>query len=353
MSYIILNGKKSTLIQGLLIQTLPPITKPLMRTKTQEIDGRNGDIVTELGYSAYDKKLTIGLFGNFNINEVIEYFTSEGKVIFSNEPDKYYKYKITAQIDFEKLIRFRTATVTFHCQPFKYSAVDDSFSVETNLLNERIYSISKNGVTLNSVNGIVTIDGQASVITGIYVPIRQLDLDGDYTLSTIVNGTGYNAVTVRLIKYTPIEADTFGGQEVQMGDSLSASANDTYNFLYFSISPNVEMDFTVDCELKDDNMSSITIYNRGNTVSKPIVTFYGEDDVTISLNGTQIFEIALGDQEYITIDAEGMDAYKGDTLMNRRVSGNYNNLTLQSGENTISWNGTISKIEIENVSRWL
>ena len=132
MNYVILNGVKSTLIQGLLIQSLPSISKPLVRTKTEEIDGRDGDIVTVLGYSAYNKTMSIGLFGDYNIDEVIKYFNSSGEVIFSNEPDKFYKYQIIEQIDFERLIKFKTATVTFHVQPFKYSAVDDAFSVYKN-----------------------------------------------------------------------------------------------------------------------------------------------------------------------------------------------------------------------------
>ena len=49
MNYISLNGYKSTLIKGLLISELPPITKPLQRNKVEEIDGRDGDIVTKLG----------------------------------------------------------------------------------------------------------------------------------------------------------------------------------------------------------------------------------------------------------------------------------------------------------------
>ena len=49
-NYIILNGKKSTDINGLLIQSLPPISKPKIRTQIEEIDGRDGDIVTKLGY---------------------------------------------------------------------------------------------------------------------------------------------------------------------------------------------------------------------------------------------------------------------------------------------------------------
>jgi len=117
---ITLNGISSDTITGLLIQELPAIVKPAMRTTIEEIDGRDGDIVTELGYSAYDKEITIGLYGSFDINAVIAYFATEGTVVFSNEPDKFYRYKIIDQIDYERLVRYRTATVKLHCQPFKY-----------------------------------------------------------------------------------------------------------------------------------------------------------------------------------------------------------------------------------------
>lgn len=121
MNYVILNGTKSTAVQGLLIQELPPISKPLIRSNIETIDGRDGDIITKLGYAAYDKQLVIGLYGKYNIDDVIEYFNSEGTVTFSNEDKKYYKYQILEAIDFERLIRFRQATVTLHVQPFKYS----------------------------------------------------------------------------------------------------------------------------------------------------------------------------------------------------------------------------------------
>lgn len=145
MNWIILNGKRSTLIKGLIIRSLPPITKPLVRTSVDTIDGRDGDIVTRLGYAAYDKTVEIGLAGNYDVDQVINYFASDGgertvsygtgggrnqgHVTFSNEPDKYYRYCIFEAIDFERLLRFKTATVTFHVQPFKYSAVDELVDV--------------------------------------------------------------------------------------------------------------------------------------------------------------------------------------------------------------------------------
>ena len=69
MNYIELNGVRNTLIQGLMIQELSPISKPLMRTSVEEIEGRDGDIVTKLGYSAYDKKIKLCDFGDGGIKD--------------------------------------------------------------------------------------------------------------------------------------------------------------------------------------------------------------------------------------------------------------------------------------------
>lgn len=235
-NYIILNDRSSADIPGLLIQELAPISKPLLRNQIEEIEGRDGDIITPLGYAAYDKEISVGLYGKFDIDEVIEYFNSEGKVVFSNEPDKYYYYKILNQIDFERLVRFRTATVTLHVQPFKYS---DDEKAKT---------------------------------------------------------------------YTSFENN------------------------------------------------SINVSDNGNIYSRPTITIFGTGTINLSLNGNQIFVINLGDQEsQITIDAQNLEAYNADTgvLMNRSVDGDYDNLRLKVGANTISWSGSITKIVIDNYSRWI
>ena len=170
--YIILNGIKSNAINGLLIRSLPPITKPKIRTQIEEIDGRDGDIVTPLGYSAYDKSFDIGLYGEYDIDEVIAFFDSQGTVTFSNEDDKYYNYQIINQIDFEKLLRFKTATVTMHVQPFKYSLVDKkkSFMFSIQLLNFKDYTKTTNGITVTVKDGTITVKGTGTQATEFYVP---------------------------------------------------------------------------------------------------------------------------------------------------------------------------------------
>ena len=234
-NFLIMNNVNSNTITGLLIQNLPPITKPRQRVNIEEIDGRDGDIITSLGYGSYDKEFQIGLSHNYDINEIIKFFDSEGTVTFSNEPDKYYNYKIIEQIDYEKLIRFKTANVKMHVQPFKYS------------INEE-----------------------------------------------------------------PIVA------EFEEGDDLE-----------------------------------VTVTNSGNIYSKPIITIQGSGDISVYLENSQVFEISLGNEEYIVIDVNLMEAYKGNTLKNRLVTGNYDNFILPSGNSTISFQGTVQAVEVRNYSRWI
>lgn len=171
LPYLILNGVSSKNITGLLIQSLPPISKPKIRTSVEEIDGRDGDIVTTLGYAAYDKPISIGLKGDYNVDDVIEYFNGSGQVIFSNELDKYYNYAIYDTIDFNRLIRFRTATLNMHVQPFKYS-VDEPPIKWTNTNGTTIANISVRNTGNIYSKPILTITGSGTV--NVYINNTQI-----------------------------------------------------------------------------------------------------------------------------------------------------------------------------------
>lgn len=230
MNYIIWKGVNSNTIPGLLIQELPSISKPPMRYSVMEVDGRDGDIVDELGYGSYDKTLLLGLKANADINQVIKYFSGQGDLILSNESDKYYKAKILEKIDYERLIRYKVATVIFHVEPFKYK-----------------------------VSETVT-------------------------------------------------------------------------------------DLTI------DNEESLTVTNSGLENSKPLITLYGSGDVTFTLDGVDIFTIDI-DDDYVVIDSDEQNAYKGSTLKNRNMIGDFP--ILNPGANVITWTGTLTRIVVDPKSRWL
>lgn len=356
MNYIILNGKNSNLIKGLLIQSLPFISKPLVRTQIEEIDGRDGDIITKLGYSAYDKEFSIGLYGDYDIDEVIQFFDSEGKVIFSNEPDKYYRYQMIDQIDFEKLIRFKTATVTMHVQPFKFSAVDKPVGL-VNLFSIPDFSLTKNGITLEAENGSVSISGTATKDTEFYVPI-DLTLDaGSYGLQATATGSGCSACFMSMIDGVPIHSKMLGGNSLRLRSNKTSVLNgnlavkESFNNLWFYIVQGTAISADVAVKLVS---KQIYIKNLGNIYSKPNLTIIGSGNIDLYLNGTRIFiiNIPVG-ADYITINVEEMQAYAGTVLMNRYVSGDYADLILNKGLNVISWSGNVTQIFVDKYSRWI
>ncbi len=192
-NYVIQNGKDSRYIKGLLIQELPPITKPLMRTSILQIDGRDGDVITRLGYSAYNKKMKIGLFGNYDIDDIITFFNSSGTVIFSNEPEKYYVYDILNAIDYERLLRFRTAEITYHVQPFKYSNIEKMkvFSNPTsaitvrnngNYVSKPVIHINGSGTINLSLNGVQLFRIDLSTANSITIDTERLEAYNDDVL---------------------------------------------------------------------------------------------------------------------------------------------------------------------------
>ena len=180
--YLVINGKTSKGITGLMVQNLAPISKPKVRTNIEEIDGRDGDIVTTLGYSAYDKEVTIGLYGDYNVDDVISFFDTSGQVTFSNEPDKYYNFAIYEQIDFDKLIRFKTATVKFHVQPFKYSEDETtkSYSYAEGTTSASI-KIRNNGNVYSKPKVTITGSGNIYIYLG-NTQVLLLSLDSDQTI---------------------------------------------------------------------------------------------------------------------------------------------------------------------------
>lgn len=179
MDYIIINGKKSTLLNGLIITSLPPIAKPKIRANLEQIDGVDGDIINRLGYGAYDKTFEIGLSYNYNVDDIIEYLNTEGKITFSNEPDKYYNFATLNQIDFEKLIRFKKAKVTIHVQPFKFSTVEN-----TKTFTNNNFTVRNNGNIYSKP--IITVYGEGAVhlsLNGLEA-LQITSLDGAMVLDT-------------------------------------------------------------------------------------------------------------------------------------------------------------------------
>lgn len=164
--HVIINGVSSESLQGVQILSLPPITKPRMRTSIATIDGRPGDIVTRLGYEAYNRKIEVLLHHNYDINEIVAFFNSSGTITFSNEPDMVYTFETIDAFSFERAVRFKTGTVTFHVQPYKLSKTEQpqTFSAspakvinQGNVESAPTLSIAGSGTVTVSLDGYLAL----------------------------------------------------------------------------------------------------------------------------------------------------------------------------------------------------
>lgn len=361
-STITLNGQESSDIEGLLIQSLPPISKPLMRTQIEEIDGRDGDVITKLGFSAYTKQITIGLYGDFDIDEVIAYFNSEGTVTFSNEPDKYYNYQIIDQIDFERLIRFRTATVTFHVQPFKYS-LDENAKTFNQPLDPSGTNIATLDQSLNTDSSNYTYSSNTQTDVTASKSAAGGKFFATFTMEVVRGKTyffsGSTSRGVSMYGYKDNIWGTsagFSGRALANGFSFVPSYTGTLIVGFYASTTGEFYIRDFEVETGVSTVTTFSLTNGGNYFSRPQLTLTGVGTVNLSLNGNQIFVINFeecGGQ--LTIDTNAMEAYVGtvETLANRAVDGDYNNFKFNIGKNTLTWDGYISKIVINNYSRWI
>lgn len=439
MNSIIWRGVPSTTIKGLLISELPPISKPPMRVLESTVDGRDGSIIEELGYSTYDKNVVIGLHGSFDINKVIKYFTGEGEVVFSNEPEKVYTAKIVGQIDYNRLLRYRQAVIPFRVQPFKHKyneAYKETQSKTASGTNIVLKDSGNTPIKIETTAESVIVHGK-NIFNPFSVDILSNTsyevLDGGYTIQ-VSGGTRKSYTNSGY--YLPLEMK--GKTYAFLCDDMKSSQTDAMFGVWIVISTstttqyhgifkgNSSVVFTVpndatqifagiftnnsNAPLLSDNTVTVSglrvvsveyindawcafdglqilsvvdgvsngigyepvtvisnadntamtaeyfknyeVFNEGLENSRPKMVLKGSGTVGISVNGVLIFEYTFPDGETeVVIDSQTEDAYLGDELKNRNMSGEFP--VLLPGTNIIGWSGAVSSIEILPRSRWL
>lgn len=97
---------------------------------------------------------------------------------------------------------------------------------------------------------------------------------------------------------------------------------------------------------------TLTVRNPFNFASKPYIKVYGSGEGTLVIQneeGNKIWHFSDID-EYVEIDSELMNFFKGTELKNSSVSGD-GFPELSKGDNVLSFNGGITRIEI--IARWV
>lgn len=92
-----------------------------------------------------------------------------------------------------------------------------------------------------------------------------------------------------------------------------------------------------------------SILNIGTFESEPIITVYGQGDITLTINNLNL--ILNGIDGKITLNSEILNAYKDVLSLNNKMSGDFPVFSV--GENIISWAGSVTKLEIMPNWRWI
>jgi len=95
--------------------------------------------------------------------------------------------------------------------------------------------------------------------------------------------------------------------------------------------------------------SASTLINPRNASGKPIIKVYGTGNIVLTIGAWNLYLYNVS--EYVTIDSMLMDVYKDTVLKNNDFFGDFPELF--TGENPISWTGTVTKLEITPNWRWL
>lgn len=387
MNFIILNGRKSTEVAGLMIQSLPPVVKPPMRVQLDEVDGRDGDIITPLGYSGYDRTVKIGLRGVYDEDDIVEYFNSSGKVIFSNEPDKVYDYTIVESFSLDRLRKFREAEVVFHVQPFKHSVVEEKTVSAITIRNCATPKIPFNawvgvGTDLQYSNGNLTLTSNlwasAYVLgyAGYEIDENRIIKPGSYDVYLTIGGgeIQYGWIKVGITDKTNQES---GSRKEYIADGqIDSSSSGTLHFMLdvdaeftmkhirFELWPAENIiegyyrfrctDFTIsNLRIMASTGAELLVINRGNTIAAPRFALTEARNCTLKVNDGNPVIVSASELENFVIDTEQMNAYSGNELKNRLCTGNYANLLLKPGKNEVVVDGVVASVEVSDYSRWI
>lgn len=108
-------------------------------------------------------------------------------------------------------------------------------------------------------------------------------------------------------------------------------------FLYLDASNRIEI-----------TESGYTLTNPGNVFAEPVITVYpkGIGDVVLTIAGQSVTLVNIG--RAISMDSETETAYSNITPMLQYMSGEF--IRLPEGRSTVTWTGSVEKIEIE--PRW-
>lgn len=391
MNYFIFNGYQSNSF-GIRVQNKKIYSAPKYDSSTISIPGRDGELINASGrfpnvnisYTCYvaarsiqelSDKLTAIKNWLFEVEDKYVDLTDSYDVKFKRKAVCNNKLDIT-----DEALKIGVFTVTFSCLPFRYllSGFNKEIVDSTTIIESKTINISSNLYSsLGSITSNITVGDLTFYATGessILIKNEGITYDSvkyNYCIS-FGGGGGVNDRCVKIFvkknSYLSflckasqsrqlVVANATGGILTTFDIGVSASefvyhytGNDDYIYLYSSkYTLNL---YKIDIVTNIQPEKSITLNNPFSFTSKPYIKLYGNG------NGTLILQNAKGNKiwnftnisGYVEVDSELMNFYKDTELKNNTVTGDSFPM-LSKGDNIISFDGSITKLEI--IPRWI
>lgn len=126
MSYFTFNGISSE-DMGLKLISLPPPSRAESFTETIQIPGRPEPLIkTRDEFQNFEIEIECVVADISKVRNIFAWLRGKGKLIYSDEPDKYYTVVSNRLIEAERISdEIRSFTMAFDCLPFAYSVSNE------------------------------------------------------------------------------------------------------------------------------------------------------------------------------------------------------------------------------------
>ena len=130
-NYLIFNGVNTLTDLNLHIDELPIIGSFEESKDLIEVTGRDGFLTHNYNSRKYQTiDIKISARNTDNINQIKKLFSGSGKLILSNNEERYYQATVINKIDFERLLMYYNEfVVTFAIQPFSYELTNNEVNI--------------------------------------------------------------------------------------------------------------------------------------------------------------------------------------------------------------------------------
>lgn len=168
--------------KGIIVEKIPIIPRAEHSYTIYEIPGRDGDLtIDDKTYKTIPFTLECHFNNTVNINEIRAFLDGYGTLQVDNE--KVYKGRITNQIDFEQIVKFKKFIIQFILQPIAESLTSTTITAnQTGTFNSDTYTkaypiititcsgdttitLNDKAFTIHNANGTYILDCGAEIIT--------------------------------------------------------------------------------------------------------------------------------------------------------------------------------------------